>query len=374
MKRLISFVLAIILIVSIPVPAHALKLTINDIYYTDPDTGNKLTLPAGWMTKKITDSLVKVEFTTSSDSSPLMQYGSADIWASLSSSEQKKTPRAKCDNSQLSKTDVAEIVGTKTSLVKMVTLNQREYFRAEVVKSRTVGGIKFTLTSTYWLRIENGWLYIYLFSGDESHTMYDKFEAMISGATYGEESPVPSGSDADIYKSAVSAYESGSYYKAEQLFSSVKNYKDSSKYLRLIRIRNAGSNFGVGSDVYLASCGLTESDKKDIDAAAKDFYFADTAEVLLCNSDVACYYLVGKWNGGSKCYIHFKMNKYGGTYNIGSKLSTNYKSTFSIDDGELRVDVLNTDKLTLHLTLTAPDCMEVYTYEKNCKTYTLKRK
>lgn len=179
--------------------------------------------------------------------------------------------------------------------------------------------------------------------------------------------------DAATYRSAVDAYEDGYYSTAKKLFNEVDPYKDSSKYLRLIRIRNAGGNIGVGSAVYEKSLGLTKSEKKDIDEAAKDFDFADTSEVLLCNSDVACYYLVGKWNGGSKCYIHFKMNKAGGTYNIGSKLSTNYKSTFSIDDGELRVDVIDTDKLTLHLTLISPNKMEVYTYEKGGKTYTLKR-
>lgn len=180
-------------------------------------------------------------------------------------------------------------------------------------------------------------------------------------------------SEKDTYAEAVSAYNRGSYSTAKKLFQEVSSYGDSSKYLRLIRIRNAGSNIGVGSKVYQSACGLTDSDKQDIDDAARDFYFADTAEVLVCNSDVASYYLIGEWNGGSKCYIHFIANNYGCRYNIGSKLSTNYQDTFAINDGIVTVDVVGSCAKTLKLTLTSPDCMEVYTYEKGGKCYTLNR-
>lgn len=180
-------------------------------------------------------------------------------------------------------------------------------------------------------------------------------------------------SEKDTYAEAVSAYNRGSYSTAKKLFQEVSSYGDSSKYLRLIRIRNAGSNIGVGSKVYQSACGLTDSDKQDIDDAARDFYFADTAEVLVCNSDVASYYLIGEWNGGSKCYIHFIANNYGCRYNIGSKLSTNYQDTFAINDGIVTVDVVGSCAKTLKLTLVSPDCMEVYTYEKGGKCYTLNR-
>lgn len=181
--------------------------------------------------------------------------------------------------------------------------------------------------------------------------------------------------DEDVYERAVKEYNNKNYSDARTLFETIPDYKDSEKYLRLLRIRNAGGNIGVGYDAYDPALGLTESDKKDIDEAARDFYFADTAEVLLCNSDVACYYLVGDWNGGPYCYIHFRMNDYGGTYKgIGSKLSTNYgHMSFSINDGVLHVDVVDTNALTLKMTLTGPDTMEVLTYEKGNKTYTLQR-
>ncbi len=178
---------------------------------------------------------------------------------------------------------------------------------------------------------------------------------------------------AEQYAEAVRLYEKRDYNPARDLFESLSGYEDSEKYLRLIRIRFSGGNIGVGSKVYRAEWGLTDSQKRDIDKAAADFYFADTAEVLVCNSDVASYYLIGDWNGGSKCYIHFITNNYGCRYNIGSKLSTNYQDTFGIYEGILYVDVVESWAETLKLTLLSPDCMEVYTYEKGGKTYVLTR-
>ena len=368
MKRISAFVLAALLIVSLVLPVGAA----GGLTYNDRDSGNKLTIPSGWKTQSVSSGMFEVKFVPSSGSA-LMEYGSIDLWDSLSASAQKSTPRSDFNNDQFSKSDIAEIIGCKTSQVKLVTLDGIEYFRAQFQQSGSTKGIKYSIDATVWTRVQDGWLYLYYFAGSNK-TLFGKFEDIIESATY-DSSSSNSGSQSkdELYQEALSAYYSGDYYEARDLFNSLSSYKDSSKYLRLIRIRFAGSNIGVGSAVYKKECGLTQSEKNDIDAAARDFSFADTADVLLCNPDVACYYLVGKWNGGSKCYIHFKMNNYGGTYNIGSKLSTNYQSTFSIFNGELRVDVLGSNKLTLYLTLTGPDTMEVYTYEKNCKTYTLKR-
>lgn len=186
---------------------------------------------------------------------------------------------------------------------------------------------------------------------------------------------VPDGEepDEDIYAKAVSAYEQQAFEAAELLFEKIPSYADSGKYLRLIRIRKSGGNIGVGSRVYKSEYALSESQKQDIDEAAADFYFADTAQVLVCNSDVASYYLIGDWNGGDRCYIHFIANDYGCRYNIGSLLSTNYQDTFAIDDGIVYVDVVDTRAMTLKLTLLSPDTMEVYTYEKGGETYLLSR-
>lgn len=370
MKRFCAFLLLLAMLIPFAIPAHAAVKTI----YCDDASGNELTVPSGWKADEVSSGLFQIKFVPTSGSA-LMEYGSVDLWGSLNTAAQKKTPRSELNNDYFSKADIADIVGCKKSQIKMVTVDDTEYFQAKFQKTGSTKGIRYNIDTTVWTRIDQGWIYLYYFAGSNS-SLYKSFKKIIGSATYGGKS-IDDDTDTmdqdEIYNSAVAAYFNTEYSKAQKLFSSLSSYKDSSKYLRLIRIRSAGSNIGVGSAIYQKDCGLTQKAKDDIDAAAKDFYFADTADVLLCNPDVACYYLVGKWNGGSKCYIHFKMNNCGGTYNIGSKLSTNYQSTFSIFDGELRVDVQNTNKLTLYLTLTSPNTMEVYTYEKGCKTYTLKR-
>ncbi len=357
--------------------------------FEDTAAGTTLSVPADWEIRPVEgDAVAKSEFICPQEPSAVIRYGSTDMWSTLSDNLQQKISREEFDNGLYTAEEIAKLIGTKETYVNTLELADMTYFRAEVGKRRL---FSFKVTDTYLIHVRNGWMYVYAFQGSDQHTLYPEFEQLVASAAYSQgteetssppetlditppaETAKPAPSKADIYKEAVEAYYRMDHWTAQELFESVSNYEDSQKYLRLIRIRQAGANVGVGSVVYNSAYGLTDQNKRDIDAAARDFYFADTSEVLLCNSDVACYYLVGDWNGGSKCYIHFKMNNYGGTYNIGSKLSTNYQSTFSIENGILRVDVINTNKKTLELTLLSPDCMQVITYEKNNNCYTLNR-
>lgn len=370
MKKVCTLFLAALLLLSLAVPVCA-KSTVT---YTDSDSGNLLRVPSDWKIDTNVKAPLKARFSPSSGTGAMMNYGSVDLWGSLSDTMKKQLSRSDLDNSQFSNADIAEIIGVKTKQVKQITLSGRDYFYAETEKSVKNSGLSFTLTVCQWVCIDNGWLYLYQFGGGTDDSLYKDFTALVTSATYGGKATDASdtSSDASVYADAVKAYNSGNYSTARKLFSSIDGYQDSGKYLRLLRIRSAGSNPGMGGAVYSSSCGLTASQKSDIDSAARDFYFADTADVLLCNSDVACYYLLGKWSGGAKCYIEFYENKAAGcSYYIGSKLSTNYQSTYSINDGDLRVDILGSNKLTLSMTLTAPNCMEVYTHEKgNCYTLT----
>lgn len=376
--RIFSLMLALVLcLCTVPMPASAA----TTYTYTDKYTGLKLSVPSEWDMEYLEDEWFNVQFSSSANNIATMAYGNRDLWGQLTASEQKKVTRSNYDNDQFSKSEIAKIIGCTTSQVKLVSLGGKEYFQANYEDSYTYGGYQFSLDVTVWVRVYNGWLHTFYYGGKPSGDLFNAFKSMIRGASYStksviteeENDPEPTASQSSTYSKAVSAYNSGRYSEAKTLFNSISSYKDSAKYLRLIRIRNAGSNTGMGGKVYKSTKGLTASDKKDIDAAADDFYFADTAEVLLCNSDVACYYLRGDWLGGSKCYIKFYASSAGTSYYIGSKLSTNYSDTYSINDGELRVNITGNNKLTLKLTLLSPDCMEVYTYEKGGKTYTLNR-
>ena len=182
--------------------------------------------------------------------------------------------------------------------------------------------------------------------------------------------------NSDIYYYAVNAYESGRYSEASYMFDRIPNYLDSQDYLRLIRIRSFGGNSGIGV-VYDHSKALTDYMKAEISKAAEKFYFADTAQVLLCNSDVASYYLYGQWftAPNSPVYAYFKMNSdpvggYG--YTRSSNLSNAVSNSVSINNGDIRVSITSSNDLVFHIDLLGPDCMQIYSYEYG-KSFTLYR-
>lgn len=395
MKKTVSLLLSLLLLCSLPLPAFASTLlpgmntaVLSDgegCTYLDADTGNQLTIPAGWTPEEVTDDAVaKARFTHASDDSAVIRYGSADMWSTQSASMQKKISRAEFDHEMYEEADIAELVGTKEKYVETVELDDVTYFRAEVGKRRF---FSFKVTDTYLIRVENGWMYVYSFSGSDEHILYEEFEAIVSSACTdhdGQEESAeattqptePADTEFDTYLKAIAKYQDGLYSTAQELFESLNGYSESEAYLRLIRIRSYGSNTGMGC-VYYHDRGLTQEQKKDIDKAAETFYLADTAEVLLCNSDVACYYLLGDWitasNAPAYSYLKFKKDASGGyCYYRSNNLSTLVSDCFSIENGTVRISVTSSNTLTFELELTAPDCMEVYSYEK-CTTTTLYR-
>ena len=365
MRKLISAILVSMCLLSLSICANAA----DSFVYEDVDSGTCLTLPHGWDLEYEDDAFVKVTFLPEDGSSALMQYGSTDYWNTLDAASKRKTPRTNFDNSHFSAEDVAELVGCTAKDVKRITMAGTEYYRASFQKIVPSGRFSVTLDMTYWVRYQNGWIYAYQYVGSEANELFDQFKHMISNAAYSAPTEEKSNdTQKETYENAVAAYENGDYADAQELFEITPEYQDSSKYLRLIRIRNVGSKVDADGEKII----LSDEEKKDIDDAAEDFSFADTAEVLLCNSEVASYYLTGYWSGGSRCYINFKTTDSGTTYTIGSKLSKTKPGSFTVENGILSLD----DSATpiLKMTLTSPDTMEVITYEVDNQNYTLERK
>lgn len=180
--------------------------------------------------------------------------------------------------------------------------------------------------------------------------------------------PAAAASDcASVYAAAVEAYESGSYAEAFRLFLTVSDYGYARDYLRLLRIRTYGGNKGIGC-VYNHNLALTEAEKAEIDAAACNFWFADTAEVLLCNTDVATYYLFGDWNTAPNApaysYLRWRKDYAGGYYYTRSNnVSTLVSDCVSINDGYVRISITSSNTLVFHIQLTGPNSMSLYCYE-----------
>lgn len=378
MKKFFSLLLVMALLFSMALPAGA--AIISELTYSDAASGNKLTYPSSWNVVNKTNELYKVKFELKSGSSPVMQYGSADLYSQLDAETKELLTRADFCNDQFSKAEIAELLDTSAKNVKMTTLGKEEYFFIQTEYTKNVSGLSLTLDTHYWVLIKNGWFYIYQFGGSEKHDLYDDFTKVIASAAYGSRSTLPTFSPkisgVSTYDQAVKYYNNGEYSKALEKFKSCPNEKDSQKYIRLINIRSYGENTGIGC-VYDYRKALTAEEKAEIDKAAKDFYFADTAQVLLCNTDVATYYLFGNWNTAAGVtpysYLRFHKDSAGGYYYTRSNnLSTAVSDCVSIIDGDVRLSITSSNTLTFHIELTAPDCMEIYSYQY-CKSYTLYR-
>lgn len=431
MKRVVSLLLSLLLL--LPVLPFSVAAAGN-YTYTDSANGNTFTVGADWVQEDLsTDPMYKVKFTHIQEHGDCISYGSHDVWSQISAHEQQTVPRGSYDHTMYTHQEIADYLSVKERFVQTITIAGKTFFRAEEVKSSF---IFFEVSTTHFVHIHNGWLYLYSFNGNRYNSHYSDFRKLLSSSIFPTADPIPSiettpGTtptettpsvttpvetvpsttapvettppttapvettppttlpvettppttapvettvpDDDIYKRAKAAYERGDYQEAQELFSQIPTYLDSSDYLRLLRIRNYGSNIGIGV-VYDFEKALTNEQKQDIDAAAEKFDFADTARVLLWNVDVATYFLFDHWYTDSGLYLKWHIDKVGGFYYTRSnKLSTAISNTVSIHDGYLRVDIKTANKLVFHIALINPNTMELYCYEYD-KTYTLTRR
>ena len=162
-----------------------------------------------------------------------------------------------------------------------------------------------------------------------------------------------------IYVEAQALYSEQEYTEAANLFNHISPYADSKKYLVLIDAR--------GSYAW-------RNPKETAEKLADIFYFEDAAELLVSSTDVACYFLLGKWTtSGGSYYFEMELRDDGehsfwNSYNLPW-----YDGSFTIEDGVYSVSNDSyEDKPQYRITLLSPDCMEIYCY-KNGSTYTLYR-
>lgn len=363
MKKLTALVLTLILVSTCVFPASAALIG----KYTDHANGNVLTLPSGWTYKSKSADHANISFESNSGESAYMTYESIDVYSGFDASIQSAYTRSEICNDLFTKEDIASVIGVDARDITMVTINGIEYFYADSVYTTTSNGSRVSVDDDYWVLLHNGWFYCYDFAGNTNSQLYKNFKSIIGSATYGKSTSSGSNSKESAYEKAVWNYDNGYYSTAKSQFQELGSYKNSQDYLRLIRIRSYGRNVGIGC-VYDYRKALTDSEKADIDKAAQNFYFADTAEVLVSNTDVATYYLFGRWatasNAPQYAYLQFHKDPVGGYYYTRStNLSNAVSDCVSINDGYVRVSITSSNTLVFHIKLTGPNSMSLYCYE-----------
>lgn len=158
----------------------------NSFVHTDTDSGVTFTVPANWKQEAFTKEreFIDVKFVSTKEDGCTMIYGSTDMWEQMSASEKIGYTRSDINNSVITKSDIAEIYGTTADKISVVTYNGIQYYKGELTSSQEVYGVDFSITMTELVYIDNGWMYMFQFSGTSTHKLYSDFESLLNSVQY----------------------------------------------------------------------------------------------------------------------------------------------------------------------------------------------
>lgn len=158
----------------------------DSFIYNDTDSGTSFAVPSNWKQddfNKKKDNL-DVKFASVKDSACLIMFGSNDLWAQASDSEKNEYSRSDIDNSLFTKSDIAEMNNLSEDDISIITYNGVQYYMYEVETSSEEFDIGLSFKSTHAIHIENGWMYMFYFSGTNKHSMYSDFEKLLNSVSY----------------------------------------------------------------------------------------------------------------------------------------------------------------------------------------------
>lgn len=166
--------------------------------YTDKDTGVEFTVPSNWVRETLSDDSQDLDamFASNKDPGMCIAYASADIWSEVPFYEKIGSSRADINNSAFTPDELAKVLDIPKNELTSVRYNGKEYYKRASTELTAASGEALEISTTYLMRIENGYVYAFQFSGDESNLYYGDFEALLKSVKYpAGESTVSSGSD-----------------------------------------------------------------------------------------------------------------------------------------------------------------------------------
>ncbi|MBQ7896902.1 MAG: hypothetical protein IJ323_00615 [Clostridia bacterium] len=155
----------------------------NSFIYTDNDSNITFTVPDNWKQEEFTEDreFIDAKFVSTKEKGCTMIYGSTDMWEQMSASDKAGYTRSDLNNSFFAKSDIAEMYSTTADNITTVTYNGIEYFKGELNTLSTYG-IDFRMTQLIF--IDNGWMYMFQFSGTSTHKLYSEFESLLESVKY----------------------------------------------------------------------------------------------------------------------------------------------------------------------------------------------
>lgn len=167
--------------VKTPVPEET-----DPFVYSDKDTNVEFTVPANWVQGEFIEEreFWSAKFKSNLDPILSILYGTIDLWEQLPVSERLGRSRQNYNNASMTDADLAEMAGIDAGQITKKILGEKEYFSWEVTSSAETYGLSTDVTTSYLLTIENGYAYMFQFSGNSSDAYYEDFESLVSSAKY----------------------------------------------------------------------------------------------------------------------------------------------------------------------------------------------
>ena len=154
--------------------------------YTDEETDATFIVPANWCQKALTQDreILDVKFLSNHDASVSILYGSTDMWSEMSPREQRGLSRSDVNNSMLSKNEIAATIGIDSNAISIVSYGGNDYYKYKTTTVSTVYGIDIEVVLTCFMRVENGYAFVFQFSGDDKSPYYKDFESLLESVKY----------------------------------------------------------------------------------------------------------------------------------------------------------------------------------------------
>ena len=155
--------------------------------YTDPETQTTFTVPDGWTEAPLSEpqEFLDAKFICDEYNSLMIMYGSYDVWSAMTESERAGLTRSDLKGTRLTENFAAEMFGVSPSDVDVVTYGGNFYSKMSTTTTNSSYGVEISLTMTQLLYMDNGYLYLFQFTGtDDDNLYYCYFEALLSSVEY----------------------------------------------------------------------------------------------------------------------------------------------------------------------------------------------
>lgn len=183
MKKIIALIVIAIMCATMPIAAIAAGTGTN---YTDPKSNAQFIVPENWEQKPLSKErkTIDVKFCSTTDQGMSILFGCADLWNQMSASDRSGLTRGDIDNSLFSKEYIASSMGVKATDVLKKTYSGKEYYVLEIITKNSSYGIEMSIAMTTAIHVENGFMYMFQFSGNKNHKLYKDFESVLSSVKY----------------------------------------------------------------------------------------------------------------------------------------------------------------------------------------------